>query len=687
MSNERVYIVEDERVVAIDLKRRLERLGYSVCGSASNGQDALSEIARLRPDIILMDVLLRGDLDGIEVALTVKKELDIPVIFLSAYTDHTTIERAKEATPVGFILKPFKERELATMLEMALFKSVADLKVREKEQLFAAILNSTTDAILVVGKNGNIVFMNPEAEQLLEISDTEARHLQAYDLFTLANKETGEEYRIPRFNDHNKVLKAQNLRLTNRSNKSFVVDMIINHEVSENTTGGDRIISFKDISRLDEITDTLNYQASHDTLTGLLNRNELAARLNEILRKSAGQQSSIHALFIDIDHFKILNDSCGTHAGDVLIRTVAASLKRHVHGRNFAARIGADDFVLVHYSLDESGDPTDVTELARVLLDSCTEDVFTWKGKPYPYTLSIGIIPINETFDSEHEIMIAGTQTVLKVHRSGGNRFSFYEQHTGGRYQSLPISEWISRIHSALQEDGFVLYYQPIEPLLGGKERSKLEILLRMKDGDNPVIQPGEFIPIAERYNIISSIDRWVIDKAFSTYARLAKKHHPLAESVFSINLSGGTLVDENIVSFILNKATEYAIPPGMFCIELTESSAILNLASASSLITGLKEKGFSFALDDFGSGFSSFSYLKNLPVDFVKIDGSFIRNMDRDPVDYTMVQAVSSMSRILGLKTIGEFAENDTIIRMLGEIGVDYAQGYGIARPKPFED
>ena len=140
-------------------------------------------------------------------------------------------------------------------------------------------------------------------------------------------------------------------------------------------------------------------------------------------------------------------------------------------------------------------------------------------------------------------------------------------------------------------------------------------------------------------------------------------------------------------MSFILNKATEYAIPPGMFCIELTESSAILNLASASSLITGLKEKGFSFALDDFGSGFSSFSYLKNLPVDFVKIDGSFIRNMDRDPVDYTMVQAVSSMSRILGLKTIGEFAENDTIIRMLGEIGVDYAQGYGIARPKPFED
>lgn len=687
MSNERVYIVEDERVVAIDLKKRLERLGYIVCGTSADGETALPDISRLRPDIILMDVLLQGDLDGIDIALQIKKDLDIPIVFLSAYTDHATIERAKEATPVGFILKPFKERELATMLEMALFKSVADLKVREKEQLFAAILNSTTDAILVVGKSGNIVFLNPEAEQLLEISDNEARRVQITDLFTLANKETGEQYRIPRRQNHATVLKAHNLRLTNRSNKSFVVDMIVNLEISGNTSMGDRIISFKDISRLDEITDTLNYQASHDTLTGLLNRTELAARLNAILLKNVGQQASIHAVFIDIDHFKIFNDSCGTHAGDVLISTVAASIKKHLMNRNFAARIGADDFVLVHYSMDETGEPGDITAKVQQLLNSCQEEPFIWKGKPYPYTLSIAIIPVDGTFQNEHEIMIAGTQTVQKVHNSGGNRFSFFEQRTGGHYYSLPISEWIARIHSSLQEDGFILYYQPIEPLMGGKQPSKIEVLLRMKDGDNPVIQPGEFIPIAERYNIISAIDRWVIDRTFQTYARLAKAKHPLADAIFSINLSGGSLLDDNIVSYIMAKTLEHGVSARQFCFELTESSAILNLASASHLITGLKEKGFSFALDDFGSGFSSFSYLKNLPVDFVKIDGSFIRNMDRDPVDYTMVQAISSMCRILGLKTVGEFAENDTIIRMLGEIGVDYAQGYGIARPKAFPD
>lgn len=687
MSNERVYIVEDERVVAIDLRKRLERLGYIVCGTSADGEKALSEIPRLRPDIILMDVLLQGELDGIDIALQIKKDLDIPVVFLSAYTDHATLERAKEATPVGFILKPFKERELATMLEMALFKSVADFKVREKEQLFAAILNSTTDAILVVGKSGNIVFLNPEAEQLLEISDNEARQVQISELFTLANKETGEQYRIPGEHNHSRVLKAHNLRLTNRNNKSFVVDMIVNLEISENTSIGDRIISFKDISRLDEITDTLNYQASHDTLTGLLNRTELAARLNAILLKNGGKQSSVHAVFIDIDHFKIFNDSCGTNAGDVLISTVATSIKKHLKNRNFAARIGADDFVLVHYSMDETGEPGDITDIVQQLLKSCHENPFIWKGKPYPYTLSIAIIPVDGTFQNEHEIMIAGTQTVQKVHTSGGNRFSFFEQRTSGHYYSLPISEWIARIHSSLQEDGFILYYQPIEPLMGGKQPSKIEVLLRMKDGDNPVIQPGEFIPIAERYNIISAIDRWVIDKAFSIHARLTKAKHPLAEAIFSVNLSGGSLLDDNIVSYIMEKALEHGVSPRQFCFELTESSAILNLASASHLITGLKEKGFSFALDDFGSGFSSFSYLKNLPVDFVKIDGSFIRNMDRDPVDYTMVQAISSMCRILGLKTVGEFAENDSIIRMLGEIGVDYAQGYGIARPKAFPD
>lgn len=687
MSNERVYIVEDERVVAIDLQKRLERLGYQVCGNAADGDTALKGIRATRPDIILMDILIQGSTDGIEIALQIKEELDIPIVFLSSYTDQQTIERAKKATPVGFILKPFKERELATLLEMALFKNMADLRVKEKEQLFSAILNSTTDAVLVVGMSGDVVFLNPGAERLLEITDKEGQKMQAIDLFTLADKETGEPYSIQRSNEHTRLIRVKNLRLTNRKHNSFVVDVTINLEPAKNVVDGNHIISFKDISRLDEITDTLNYQASHDTLTGLLNRSELAARLNAILLTTGSQQPSIYALYVDIDHFKILNDSCGTQAGDLLINGVASSVKEHVRGRSFAARIGGDDFVLIYYNENEIDRTHNVTEIAKNLLESAQNQKFSWKGKDYPYTLSIGIIPIDSSFKSEHEIMIAGTQTVQKVHRSGGNHFAFFEHNNSNRYYSLPISEWIARIHTALQEDGFRLYYQPIEPLGIGGDNKKLEILLRMTDKDNPVIQPGEFIPIAERYNIMPTVDRWVIDNSFKTYARLAKENHPLTHSVFCLNISGSSLLDDSLVSFILEKANEYAIPKNMFCIELTESSAILNLTSVSRLITLLSEQGFSFALDDFGSGFSSFNYLKNLPVDFVKIDGSFIRNMDRDPIDYNMVQAISSMCRILGLKTIGEFAENSTIIRMLGEIGVDYAQGYGIAKPQPFPE
>jgi EAL domain-containing protein (putative c-di-GMP-specific phosphodiesterase class I) len=204
------------------------------------------------------------------------------------------------------------------------------------------------------------------------------------------------------------------------------------------------------------------------------------------------------------------------------------------------------------------------------------------------------------------------------------------------------------------------------------------------KNGE--IIQPSDFIPIAERYNLMPAIDRWVIRNSFAAYMRLKKAGDPLASAIFCVNLSGASLAEDSIIDYIIDTAEEFKIPPEHFCVELTETNAILNLTSAYRFIYILKERGFTVALDDFGSGFSSFGYLKNLPVDFLKIDGSFIRNMDKDPVDYTMVQAISSMCKVLGLKTIGEYAENDVIINMLREIGVDYAQGYGISKPFPLE-
>jgi diguanylate cyclase (GGDEF)-like protein len=484
-----------------------------------------------------------------------------------------------------------------------------------------------------------------------------------------------------------KVLKARNLRLTNWKQHSFVVEMTINREISNKSDGRSYIVSFKDISRLHEMTDTLKYQTSHDTLTGLLNRNELALRLNATLAKISQQPVPVAALFIDIDHFKVINDACGTQAGDQLLRETAARIRARMTGTAYAARSGGDDFVFIH-----TGDPnrvpvSDEILMAKEILAEIQASPFRWNGKEFPINVSVGIVCLDTSFKNEHEIMIAGTQTVAKVQESGGGKYALYERERSSGIGSLPISEWIAKIHESLTSNRFKLYYQPIQPLDPSNPHRKIEILIRMVDQGGAIIPPGEFIPIAERYNLMPAIDRWVVRNSFESYMRLLAKQDDLAKSIFCINLSGASLADESIIGYILDLADDMGIPTAQFCIEVTETNAILNLTSASRFIHILKERGFTFALDDFGSGFSSFSYLKNLPVDYLKIDGSFIRNMDRDDVDFTMVQAITSMCRVLGLSTIGEFAENEIIIDKLREIGVDYAQGYGISRPLPLEE
>ncbi len=685
MSKERIFIVEDERIIAIDLQRRLERLGYAVCGSATNGLDALEGIRSQRPDLVLMDIVLPGDLDGIDVAVKLKEEGGAPVIFLSAYTDINTLNRAKMANPLGYILKPFKERELATVLEMALFKSIADTRIREKEKLFSAILNSTTDAIIVADSRSQVAFLNPEAEQILEISDAEAKNMPLTQILTLSDMESGAPFKMPAFGPDLKVLKLRNLRLTNRRGKSFVVEMSITREISDIRKESQYFVAFKDISAIHEITDTLRYQTSHDILTGLLNRNELALRLNETLTETAEKPGTASVLYIDIDHFKVLNDSSGTEAGDQLLRQVAELLRGHLSGPDYAARVGGDDFVLVHFDNPSSEQVLDTRTLAKVLTVEAQTQNFNWKGKAFAVSLSIGIVPLDPLFKNEHEVMIAGNETVRRTTESGGNRYTFFSRDEAAEEGHLSISEWINRIQDALGGNSFRLYYQPIQPLDPANKSAKIEVLLRMAAPDGSIIPPNMFIPIAERYNIMPAVDRWVIRHSMRTYAELTTAGDPLAQTIMCINLSGGSLLDESIIGFIIDMASEYRVLPSRVCLEVTESNAILNLSSASRFIRILKERGFSFALDDFGSGFSSFGYLKNLPVDYLKIDGSFIRNMDKDKVDYTMVQAISSMCKVLGLQTIGEFAENDTIIKMLADIGVTYAQGYGISKPLPF--
>ncbi len=675
MSKERIFIVEDDDTAAEDLRRRLESFGYEVCGRAANDAEARKEIPKLDPDLIMMDIMLPGSMDGIDLAIKLRWELNLPSIFVTAYADQEVMARARAADPLGYVLKPVNDRELSAILEAAFVRTFSEKSLRKSEEIVSAILNSTTDAIIVVNGEGKTVFINPEAEALLGISDRDAQGKEAPELFTLTEIESGRPFRLPAALPANSPVRAEKLRLLNRVGRSYIVEM---------TLGGDgsgraqRVISFRDVSRLHEVTDTLRFTTTHDQLTGLLNRNEFSARMHRALKAGEQERRNHWVMFVDIDHFRVINDACGTEAGDALLKRTARRFESRCGPDSVSSRLGGDDFVVLF-----QGDPE---ETAAGLAEEIRRDPFVWMGKQYPITVSIGIVPLSRGFRNEHELMLAGNQLVHSVHGSGGNRHEFLSEADGADRSAVSTSDWISLLHEAAQKDLFRLYYQPIEPLSERASDAKAEILLRLAAPDGTIIPPGEFIGIAERYGIMPSIDRWVIDRAFAAWKRLVDRESPLSQRVFSVNLSGMSLADEGIISFIIEKAEEHLIDPARFCLEITETSAIHNLTSASRLIYVLKDRGFRFALDDFGSGFSSFNYLKNLPVDYLKIDGSFIRNMDRDRVDYTMVEAMSSMGRVLGLQTIGEYARNDKIIEMLRDIGVDFAQGYGISEPKPLE-
>ncbi len=672
MNDERIFIVEDEPMIVQDLRRRLERMGYPVAGSSGDTDEAFAAIIKAKPDLVLMDIVVPGSMDGVDLAIKLRWEENIPSIFLTAYTDEDLVERAKAAEPLGYVIKPVRERELATMIDVALYKNHADARIRKNEELFSAILNSTTDAIIVIDGESRVAFVNPEAENLLDVTNDGARGKNPGDLFALSDMDTEEPFHLPRFPRDLSALRAGKLRLTNGIGRSYVVEMTVTQDAGEHRH---TIMSFRDISRLHEISDTLKFQITHDQLTGLLNRNEFALRMTEAMRESGGRKGGAHAVFIDIDHFRILNDACGTSAGDDLLVRTADRLRRLCDDQDFASRLGGDDFVVVTRGNPESA--------VRELLEIVRKEPFQWMGKSYPITLSAGIVPLSAPFRNEHELMLAGTQLVHQIHNSGGDRSEFLTEGVTDHF-AITVSDWISLLHEAIQNDLFRLYYQPIEPLSEGAGDAKIEIVLRLIHPDGMVLTPGEFIPLAERYGVMPKVDRWVIERAFAAWKRLTGEKSPLAARMFSLNLSGSSLVDESIISFIIEKAEEYLVDPARFCIEITETNAIHNLTSASRFMYILKERGFRFALDDFGSGFSSFNYLKNLPVDYLKIDGSFIRNMDRDPVDYTMVEAMTSMGRVLGLETIGEYAQNEEIIGLLRKIGVNYAQGYGIAAPAP---
>jgi diguanylate cyclase (GGDEF)-like protein len=401
--------------------------------------------------------------------------------------------------------------------------------------------------------------------------------------------------------------------------------------------------------------------------------------LNELLSALKKSDERHSLLVIDIDRFKVINDTCGTIAGDELLRQIASHVQANISRSDISARIGGDEFAIILKDCE----PDDSINVAKRLKGAVESQRFSWQTSVFPVTLSIGIVALTQESEDTHSVLAAADDACHLSKEEGGNRVNVFQAKDTKYQKRRGDMEWISKINKAAEENRFLLYQQAIMPLSPSLDlQPKAEILLRLVNEDGSIARPGDFIPAAERYNLMPLIDHWVIRNSLAAYRILSDQGSELARRIISINLSGPSLLDESLVDLILYEVNKNGLSPQSFCFEITETAAIQNYAAATRFIRRLKDEGFTFALDDFGSGFSSFGYLKNLPVDYLKIDGSFVQTIDESLVSFTMVESINSIGHVMGIKTIAEFVKSPEIKAKLVEIGVDYAQGYHIAEP-----
>ena len=455
----------------------------------------------------------------------------------------------------------------------------------------------------------------------------------------------------------------------------------------------------RNITQTHSLSRRLRYQSTHDPLTDLTNRREFGRRLDRALEQTQTDDSEHVLCFMDLDQFKVVNDTCGHTAGDELLRQLSGLFKQQVRSGDTLARLGGDEFCLLleNCTLDQA------QRVLEKLRRAISEYSYEWEGRLFQVGISIGIVPVTRYSGTLEQIMSAADSACYAAKEAGRNRIHVYREGDAILAKRHVEMQWVSRITHALGANRFVLYAQPIveiEPRVPARESvqlmprpasgdepetqpapyNHLEVLVRMLDEDGQTIPPGAFLPAAERYNLAPKLDKWVIQATFDWLTADRQRLDSL--QYCSINLSGNSLGDDDFADFVVDALDHAGIPPDKICFEVTETAAITKLGSATHLMTRLKELGCLFALDDFGSGLSSFGYLKSLPVDFLKIDGQFIRDIVTDPIDFAMVKSINEIGQVMGKKTIAEFVENDEFLLRLRELGVNYAQGYGIGKP-----
>ena len=550
----------------------------------------------------------------------------------------------------------------------------------QKEKL-QVTLNSIGDGVITTDANGLVEYVNQVAAQLTGVNNDDAKGLGLFDVLTLVNDEG-----VPP--STNPVLKAINeqriidnyepMTLVRENGDNYAVELTAAPIEDYDGSIIGAVLVFRNMTAIRDMANQMAYQATHDSLTGLINRDEFERRLVEAINVARNNHEEHVLCYMDLDQFKVVNDTCGHIAGDELLKQLTVLLHRKIRKSDTLGRLGGDEFgiLFLDCKLDKA------RQIIRILCNTINEFRFVWGDKSFEVGVSVGVVAINSQSGGLTEVLSAADSACFVAKDLGRNRIHIYQPDDQILSQRRGEMQWLPRIRHALENDRFQLYYQKFIPVSSPDSEYNIELLVRMIDEKGEIIPPMAFLPAAERYDLMPAIDRWVINNAFLSL-RNYQQYIANANYMWTINISGQSLSDEYFLDFIIGKRLEHQVDASRICFEITETAAVTNLTDATHLITALKEEGFRFALDDFGSGLSSFNYLKHLPVDYLKIDGSFVKDLMDDPIDYAMVESINQIGHILKLKTIAEFVENNETLQILKELKVDYAQGYAIHKPQ----
>ncbi|UCE89097.1 MAG: EAL domain-containing protein [Pseudomonadota bacterium] len=588
------------------------------------------------------------------------------------YTKTVLLILAGSIIFISFLIALFVVRR-TSLSEKSLFKE------KERAQV---TLHSIGDGVITTDAAGNVEHINSIATLLTGWSNADAHGTPAREVFRVVRDSDREPLQDP----VSRILAEQTVITSDRHTtlvcgdaNEFAIEYTASPIFSSDKSIIGAVLVFRDVTEMRALSHQLSYQASHDSLSGLINRREFEARMERLLA-NIGDKGEVHTLcYLDLDQFKIVNDTCGHIAGDELLKQVATRLKSHVRESDLLARLGGDEFGILFLNCS--------TEKARLILEeirkSANDMRFVWDDKSFNVGVSVGVVSIDGNSANLYSLLSAADTACYVAKDEGRNRIHVYQSDDHTLALREGEMQWVHRISSALEDNRFRLYQQLIEPLAADTPELHCEIMLRMVDENGAEVPPMAFIPAAERYNLMSAIDRWVVRNTLDALDQRGTAGMQ-AEQSFAVNISGQSLCEDNFLDYVQQQIAQHRTNPSQLCFEITETSAIVNLTRAMHFIATLKQLGCRFSLDDFGSGLSSFAYLKNLPVDYLKIDGGFIRDIADDPMDRALVESINQIGHVMGIRTIAEYVETPEILAVLREIGVDYAQGYGIVRPVP---